>query len=82
MKMHISFNPQGSALLMNQSFAFKFLCENFQQKLINSYSIFKKWESLRICLGYEEISEKILVDTDQGPSTYSNLYWRQKISSP
>jgi hypothetical protein len=33
----ISFNPQGSALLMNQSFAFKYLCENFQPKLINSY---------------------------------------------
>jgi hypothetical protein len=33
-------NSQDSALLKNQSFAFKFLCENFQPKLINSYSNF------------------------------------------
>ncbi len=28
---------------MNQSFAFKFLCENFQPKLINSYSNFQRF---------------------------------------
>jgi hypothetical protein len=36
-----SFNREGVALRMNQSFAFKFLWENFQPKLINSYSNFQ-----------------------------------------
>jgi hypothetical protein len=31
------------ALRMNQSFAFKFLRENFQQKLINTYSNFQRF---------------------------------------
>ncbi len=33
-----AFKLEGVALLMNQSFAFKLLSENFQAKLINSYS--------------------------------------------
>jgi hypothetical protein len=36
-----SFNCEGVALRMNQSFAFKFLWEYFQPKLINSYSNFQ-----------------------------------------
>jgi hypothetical protein len=37
-----SYYGEGVALQMNQSFAFEFLCENFQPKLINSYSNFKR----------------------------------------
>jgi hypothetical protein len=38
---------------MNQSFAFEFLCENFQPKLINSYSNFKRFFHFLFCdLGY------------------------------
>jgi hypothetical protein len=35
------FNLEGVASQMNQSFAFKFLCENFQPKLTNYYSNFQ-----------------------------------------
>ncbi len=38
-----SYCREGIALRMNQSFAFEFLCENFQPKLINSYSNFKQF---------------------------------------
>jgi hypothetical protein len=34
----MSYYRQGSTLLLNQSFAFNFVCENFQPKLINCYS--------------------------------------------
>jgi hypothetical protein len=37
-----SYYGEGVALRMNQSFAFEFLYENFQPKLINSYSNFKR----------------------------------------
>ncbi len=38
-----SYYREGVALRMNQSFAFEFLCENFQPKLINFYSNFKRF---------------------------------------
>jgi hypothetical protein len=34
---------------MNQSFDFEFLCENFQPKLINSYSNFKRFFHFLLC---------------------------------
>jgi hypothetical protein len=34
---------------MNQSFAFEFLCENFQPKLINFYSNFKRFFHFLLC---------------------------------
>ncbi len=40
---------EGVALRMNQSFAFEFLCENFQPKLINSYSNFKRFFHFLLC---------------------------------
>jgi hypothetical protein len=40
---------------MNQSFAFEFLCEKFQPKLINSYSNFKRLFHFLLCdLGREK----------------------------
>jgi hypothetical protein len=48
-----SYYREGVALRMNQSFALKFLCENFQPKLINSYSNFKRVFHFLLCdLGY------------------------------
>jgi hypothetical protein len=44
-----SYYGEGVALRMNQSFAFEFLCENFQPKLINSYSNFKRFFNFLLC---------------------------------
>jgi hypothetical protein len=44
-----SYYREGVALRKNQSFAFEFLCENFQPKLINSYSNFKRFFHFLLC---------------------------------
>jgi hypothetical protein len=44
-----SYYREGVALRMNQSFAFEFLCENFQPKLIKSYSNFKRFFHFLLC---------------------------------
>ncbi len=44
-----SYYREGVALRMNLSFAFEFLCENFQPKLINSYSNFKRFFHFLLC---------------------------------
>jgi hypothetical protein len=52
-----SYYREGFALRMNQSFAFEFLCENFQPKLINSYSNLNGFFHFLLCdLGYMKIS--------------------------
>jgi hypothetical protein len=46
---------------MNQSFAYEFFCENFQPKLINSYSNFKQFFSLSIDVqGFTKIDYTII----------------------
>jgi hypothetical protein len=44
-----SYYREGVALRMNQSFAFEILCENFQPKLINFYSNFKRFFNFLLC---------------------------------
>jgi hypothetical protein len=54
-----SYYREGVALRMNQSFAFEFLCENFQPKLINSYSNFKRFFHFLLCdLGLGKVGLK------------------------
>ncbi len=53
----IPYYPQGFALLLNQNFAFKFLCENFQPKLIISYSNCQRiFYFLQRCLGHQTVT--------------------------
>jgi hypothetical protein len=44
-----SYYREGVALRMNQRFAFEFLCEKFQPKLINSYSHSKRFFHFLLC---------------------------------
>jgi hypothetical protein len=55
------FYGEGVALQMIQSFAFEFSCENFQPKLINSYSNFKRLFHFLLCdLGSQRYNLKSL----------------------